>query len=317
MSAANHHRASASRWRSHVPALAALATALLASAAAQAGVVLTSDQQRRLGVEVQVLSAQRSSITINAFAKVLDNAPLAQLESDLESAEAAAKASQSEAARSEALYRSNNGVSAKDFEAAEAQARSDQSKLTLLRLRLGLEWGPGIAKMTQAQRKALIHALSEGRAALVQLDTPDDEGQQGVRSAEIDIADTTVNAVILGRSRNAEPRLQSSGLIAVVTGPQAILFSIGLTQSARLAKPGQGLGVVLPRSAIVRFQGSNWAYVRSGSGGFDRRLVLNPAPQGGGYFVAQGFQPGEAVAIKGVAALFAAERAPPQIPRSR
>ncbi len=40
------------------------------------------------------------------------------------------------------------------------------------------------------------------------------------------------------------------------------------------------------------------------------------SPQGEGYFVAQGFAPGDAVAVKGVAALFAAEQAPPS-PASR
>jgi hypothetical protein len=294
-------------------ALAALAAAVavaLVCAPARAAVTLAPDQLRRLGVEVQVLPAQHSSIKVAAFAKVLDNGPLAQLESDLEAADAAAAASQAEAVRARSLYLANSGVSAKDYEAAQAQARSDQSKLALLRLRLGLEWGPGIARLSQARRKALIAALSQGRAALVQLDTPDDEGQAGVRSAEIDIADKTVTATVLGPSRTAESRLQSSGLIALVTGPQAVLFSNGLTQSARLAKPGQGVGVVLPRSAVLRWEGSDWAYVRTGSGGFERRMLASPTPQGDGYFVSQGVQPGEAVATKGVAALFAAERSP-------
>ena len=294
----------------------ALALAVAAAVAGPGGAVtLKPDQQRRLGVEVQVLTAQRSSIKVNAFAKVLDSGPLAQLSSDLETAEAAAAASKAEAARSQALYQGNNGVSAKDFEAAQAQARTDQSKLALLRLQLGLQWGPGIARLSDSRRKALVSALSKGRAALVQLDTPDDEGQAGVRTADVDIADKTVTATVLGPSRTAEPRLQSSGLIGIVTGPDAVLFSIGLTQSARLAKPGQGTGVVLPRSAIVRYQGSDWAYVRAGPDGFERRIVIGAEPQGDGYFVAQGFAPGEAVAVKGVAALFAADRAPPQGPR--
>jgi hypothetical protein len=279
--------------------------------AAQTAVVLKPDQQRRLGVVVQTLSAQRSSLKVNAFAKVLDTGPLTQLESDLETAEAAAAASSAQVSRSRALYQSNNGVSAKDFEAAQSQAKADEARLTLLRRNLGLQWGPGLAGLSGARRKALITALSQGRAALVQLDSPSNEGQAGARAAEIDIGDTTVNATIIGHSRTAEPRLTSSGLIAVVTGPSAILFSNGLTQSARLLSPSQQLGVVLPRSAIVRFEGSAWAYVRTTGEAFERRMVINPTPQGDGYFVAQGFRSGDAVAVKGVAALFAAERGPP------
>ncbi len=286
--------------------------ALVLCATAHAAVVLKADQQRRLGIEVQALSAQRSSTKVNAFAKVLDTGPLAQLESDLEGQGAAAAASSAEARRSQALAHTDNGVSAKDMEAALAQARSDAAKLALLRRQLGLQWGPGIAGLSDARRQALIGALSQGRAALVQLDTPDDEGQKGAKAAEVDIGDTTVKAVIIGPSRTAEPRLQSSGLIAIITGPSAVLFSVGLTQSARLSRPGEQTGVVLPKSAILRFQGADWAYVRAAGDSFERRMVVSPSPQGDGYFVGQGWRPGEVVAVKGVAALFAAERAPPQ-----
>jgi hypothetical protein len=279
------------------------------AAAAQTAVKVSPDQQRRLGVAVQALSAQHSQVKVNAFAKVLDPGPLAQLDSDLEAQEAAAAASSAEAERSRALNRSNNGVSAKDMEAAVAQAKADAAKLSLLRRQVGLQWGPGVARLTPQRRRALVTALSQGRAALVQLDTPDDEGQKGVTAAEVDIGDTTVNAAIIGPSRTAEPRLQSSGLIAIITGPSAVLFSVGLTQSARLGRPGAQVGVVLPKSAILRVQGSDWAYVRTGADTFARRMALNPQPQADGYFMAQGFQPGEAVAVKGVAALFAAEHA--------
>jgi hypothetical protein len=297
------------RLRAALLAGLALAGAFACRTPARAAVVLSPSQQRRLGVEVEVLTAQRGQAKVNAFAKVLDTGPLAQLESDLESQEAAAAASSAEARRAQSLAKGDHGVSVKDMEAAIAQSKADQSKLTLLHRQLGLQWGPGIAGLPPARRQALVVAFSKGQAALVQLDTPDSAGQRGVTAAEVDIADQTVRATIIGPSRNAEPRLQSSGLLAVITGPPAILFSNGLTQSARLAQPGGQVGVVLPKSAILRFEGSDWAYVRSGAG-FERRLIQDPQPQADGYFVGHGLRPGEAVAVKGVAALFAAERSP-------
>jgi hypothetical protein len=174
---------------------------------------------------------------------------------------------------------------------------------------VGLEWGPGLARLSDARRKALIDAVAKGRAALVQVDTPDSEGQAGARTVEIDIGSGSVQAPVIGPSRTAEARLQSSGLIAVVTGPQAILFSVGLTQGARIDEPGAQTGVILPRSAVVRYQGFTWAFVQRGPGQFERRQVTAPQPEKDGVFVAEGFRAGEVVAVQGVAGLFAAEQA--------
>ncbi len=239
---------------------------------------------------------------------MLDPGPLALLESDLDTAIAAAEASSREAARARALSPGNAAMAAKDAEAAISQAAQDQAKLTLLRRRVGLEWGPGLARLSDVRRQALVAALSQGHAALVQVDTPDSEGQAGARTVEIDIGSGTVHAPVIGPSRIAEPRLQSSGLIALVTGSQAVLFSVGLTQSARIDQPSSQYGVLLPRSALIRYEGVEWVYVRRGPGQFERREAAQPQPEKDGDFVAQGFSPGEAVAVQGVAGLFAAEQ---------
>ena len=59
---------------------------------------------------------------------------------------------------------------------------------------------------------------------------------------------------------------------------------------------------------IVRYRGAAWAYVKTGSDRFERRLVDAPVPEADGFFVAHGFRPGEAVAVKGAIDLFAAEQ---------
>jgi hypothetical protein len=290
--------------------LALAATAL--PAAAGPLLDISPEAQARLGVRTQALTAQRRSVQVAAFAKVLDPGPLAQLESDLDTAIAAAAASGPEAARARLLSPGNSAMAAKDAEAAISQARQDQEKVALLRRQVGLQWGPGLARMSDARRQALVKALSDGKAALVQVDTPDSQGQDGARTVEIDIGSGSVQAPVIGPSRNAEPRLQSSGLIALVTGKEAILFSIGLTQSARINQSSSQMGVVLPSSALVRYEGLEWAYVRKGPGQFERRQLQDPTLEKDGDFVSQGFQPGEAVAVQGVAALFAAEQAAPR-----
>src|SRR5689334_19883805 len=68
-------------------------TAASAQVAPYTGVTLDSAAQARLGLRTITLQSERRSAQIDAFAKVLDPGPLAQLETDLEAAEASALAS--------------------------------------------------------------------------------------------------------------------------------------------------------------------------------------------------------------------------------
>jgi hypothetical protein len=294
---------------------ALLTTALLAAplmthaqVAPYAGVTLDAGAQARLGVRTAVLKSERRQAQVDAFAKVLDPVPLAQLQTDLEAAEASAAASAAEARRATSLNRSDAAVAAKDAEAAEAQARNDAQKVLILRQRIGLEWGPGLQRMSDARRRELIKALSNGQAALVHIDSPNNEGQAQARSVEIDIGDGQAHGELLGAARAAEPRLQSSGLIALVRGKSAILLSNGLIQSAHINTPASAPGVVIPRAAVIRFEGSDWAYVRRGPQGFERRRLDSPTVSDAGLFVTKGFASGDELVVQGAAELFGAEQ---------
>lgn len=286
----------------------AILAALLAAGQA-AAMAVPQAMQRRLGVRTETLTAERRKAEVDAFAKVLDPGPLAQLDSDLTTAVAAAAASRAEAERTRALHAAGDTVSAKDTEAAGSQARQDAAKVALLRARLGLEWGPGIARLSDGARARLIAGLSKGTVALVHVDTPSNAGQAGARTVKVDLGDGSVSVpgVVLGPARQAEPRLQSSGLLVEVTGSRAILLSIGLTNSAHIETGAPQPGVLIKREALIRYRGSTWAYVQHGPDQFERRLVRDGEPEDGGVFVASGFSPGDRVVTGGAAGLFAAE----------
>ncbi|MDB5482335.1 MAG: hypothetical protein JWO83_3388 [Caulobacteraceae bacterium] len=308
-----------SRQRRGAPAFLTLILALLSLApwggpASAAGVRLSPAVQRELGVATRTMTLTHRAAEVDAFAKVLDPEPLVQLDTDLATAEAAAAASGAEATRASALHAADGGVSQKDVEAAVAQARSDALKVGILRRRVGLEWGPGVARMSAAARARLVRGLAAGKIALVHVDTHNDEGQAGARAVKVDIGDGSAAGVVLGPARAAEPRLQSSGLIVEVTGPSAILLSVGLTQSAHIETRTAQSGVLVPRPAIIRFKGSDWVYVRAGPGVFERRLLESPVPQADGFFVPKGVSPGDEVVTRGAAALFTAEQSLPGAP---
>jgi hypothetical protein len=290
-------------------AIVIAAAGMLLAAAPCFAAQLKVDQatQRRLGVTVAPAQIGRMTPSVRGFAKVLDAGPLAALEADIEQAAAAAQASAAELKRAQALNAADQAVSVRAVEVARAQARADESKLALLRRRLGLEWGPGIAGLSGARRSALLGQIAAGRAALVRIDTPSGRGLAGLRTASIELVHGgVIRAVVLGPARVADVQLQSPGLIALAAGPGAGALSVGLTSPVQLATGAAASGVLVPRSALLRAEGRTWVYVRKGPESFERRAVVGE-PDAQGVFTSQGVSPGEPVVIAGAAALFAAE----------
>jgi hypothetical protein len=288
----------------------ALGLALAAPALAEPAKVLKLDAatQQRLGVATAPLAPARRAASISGFARALDTAPLATLDADIATAAAALAASQAEAARTKSLNAADQTVSRHVAETAAAQARGDAIKLSLLRRRLGLEWGPSIQALPDTRREKLIADLASGRAALVRIDFAGGLTAPARAVADIDLAAGGVaRATILGPARVSDPRLQSAGLLALVTGPQALRLGVGAAAPATLTQGPAAGGVVIPREALLRTAGQTFAYVRRDAANFERRPVTGAMSDPAGLFVAQGFRPGEQVVTKGAAQLFAAE----------
>ncbi len=263
----------------------------------------------RLGIATAPLQAARRAISVTGFARALDPGPLAQLDSDIITAIAAQTASQAEAARTKALA-TDQTVSKQVAEAAEAQARSDAAKVQLLRRRVGLEWGPSLAKLSDTRRGKLVADIAAGRAALVRIDSA-----LGLSRAhgnvELELGGgVRVHAAILGPARVGDPRLQSTGALALVTGPQALQLGAGTVAPATINEGAGGAGVVIPRAALLRNAGQTFVYVRRDRGAFERRAVPAGLTDPDGLFVTSGFQVGEAVVTKGASQIFAAQSAP-------
>jgi hypothetical protein len=181
--------------------------------------------------------------------------------------------------------------------------------VALLRRRLGLEWSPTIAAMSDARRGELIAAIAEGRASLVRLDVAGVALARGSASLNLG-AHGHVQATILGPARVGDPRLQSTGLLALVSGPSAIWLATGAVFPAALAAGPPATGVIVPRAALLRTGGQTYAYVRRDPTSFERREIDGGAPDAAGLFAPAGFRPGEQVVVAGAAQLFTSEQTP-------
>ncbi len=289
------------------PAMLAVAFLTVPALAVAGPVRLDVATQTRLQIRTAPIEAAHASAATDGFATVQDPSPLLQLLGDLTTAEAAATASQAEAVRTAALARDAT-VSAKTAEAAKAQALADQARAAVLKQRLAVEWGAAFARLSDADLGALAHDLAMAQAAIVRIDTPSGAGLNTARSAVLDMGPLgSANARVLGIARTADARLQSPGLITIVTGGQAAYLSAGLAIKAKLYGGGVSDGLLIPNAALLRSGGQIYAWVKSGPVAFDKRVVRSVRITADGLIVQGGFRPGDSVVVQGASALLAAE----------
>ena len=261
----------------------------------------------RTGVRVAELSASQASAQRTGFARALDVGALAGIDAEVKAADAAAAASRAEAGRLATLASQDQSASQRSVEAARAQAQSDNARAQLAARRVGLEFGPGLGRLGRGGVSALVGDVAAGRAALVRIDIAGMTLQPGniVRIGE---GDNALSVRILGPAASTDMKLQSAGVLAVVRGIAAHGLLAGRILPASADSGALQTGVLVPRDAIVRYQGALWIYVQKPDQAFDRVELINAIAIADGWFVSSGLAPGTRVAIAGAGSLMAIER---------
>jgi hypothetical protein len=280
-----------------------------ASGAPPQPITVTAGEQARLGVVTQSLAAAQAPAGPATTARVLDPGPLLQLDADLTAASASLAASRAEAARTRKLYTEDRTASARAVETADAQAQADLQRVNGAQRRLLLEWGEGVAGLPPRRRAALLNDLAHVRSELVRVELAPEAQMPPAGTVvrlQSNAAATVMQAKVLGMLPVADPRLQTRGLLAELTGARAL--AVGQMLSAQLpASAAAAPGVVIPRGALLRRDSQVWAYVQQAPTTFVRREVKDYQPLAAGWFVPGGFAPGERVVTAGAAALLGVE----------
>lgn len=287
-------------WQALHPAAAPAETEAAAPAAP-----LTPAQQQHLGIATTLLAPATAPLQTMGFARAIDTAPLAMIDSEIATARAAAAASAADAARLRALAAADQSASARSVQAAEAQAATDGLRIRLAEQRIGLEFGPGLARLDTAARGRLIADIAAGRTALLRIDVPGAATASGVR-----VGDPGVAVTILGPAAAADVRVQGAALLAILRGALVREAAAGRMLPATIGIGGVAAGTIVPRSAVLRWQGRLWVFVAKGSN-FDRRSLDGARAIADGWFTATGVKPGDRVVTAGAESLLAAEQAPP------
>jgi hypothetical protein len=293
-----------------VVALVATLLSQPASASNDPPVTVTADEQERLGVATMTAAEQQESESVYAIVRVIDPTTLLTIEADLDAASSAAAVSGEEYRRVEGLAAQDQSASLRAVGAARAQAVADASRLQLLKRRLQVEWGPAFGMLSASDLRALTAALASGEAVLMRADSPArPAGITGEIAIRPNPKAKAVVAAPLGLAAVVDPRMQTTGLIGLVRGPAAAMLRPGSVLPGEI-RPGTSVaGIVIPRSAIVRHNGTDWAYVKSGPQTFERREIVAPQSTERGWFVRENFAAGDTIVSSGAGALLAVERA--------
>ena len=266
--------------------------------------------RQRLGIATAPLAAFSGAQEVSGFARGLDAGALAAIMAEIDSARATATASQAEATRLEALYRNDISASRRAVEAARAQAAADIARLRLARQRIGLEYGAGLAALGDAGLHQLVARIATGDAALIRIDVPGVLLAPGAR-VQIRAGDVGVSARVLGPAAAADSKLQSAGVLAILAGPAVRQVLAGRVLAVQTPSGPAVSGVLVPRDAVVRYQGQIWVFRKQG-GKFEREVLTEPQQVSEGWLVQSGLKPGDEIVVHGGTGLLALESRPAQ-----
>ena len=272
----------------------------------QTFVKLDKEAQEKAGLQLAPLEAASFAPEVQAAGRVLDPAPLVALLIEGSTARAALDASRKELDRLKILAQDQN-TSARLLEAAAAVVQRDQIAVDAAQLKLVTGWGKAIAG--QKDLAAFVAPLASQEAALIRLDVPlgdaPKEAPISVRVAVLSAPESPVDAQLLGLATSADPQTQGQGFLCLVKGGA---FVPGAAVTGLLALPGKPeQGVVVPRAAVVRHEGEAFVYLQTSAELFLRKEVELHHPTAKGWFIDEGFKPGDKLVIVGAQQLLSEE----------
>lgn len=288
-------------WQSLHVEPAAPHAAVAALAPPEAPLRFDAATRARLGIAVTRLEPAGTAVVTNGFARALDIGPLAVIDSEIRSARAAAVASAADAARLRDLAAQDQSASARSVQVAAAQAIADRLRVDLAVRRVALEFGPGLARLGDGQRMALIADVAAGRAALLRIDVPGSAPITGVR-----VGDPAVAVTVLGPASAADARVQGLALLAILRGASVREAAAGRQLAAIIGGGGREAGTIVPRAALLRQKGEMFVYVADGDR-FERRTLAAARPVADGWFTVGDVKPGDMVVTTGAGTVLAAE----------
>lgn len=287
---------------------AAVGTVTPSAAGSGPLVKLDPEAQKRAGLKTVRLTSLQYQPELTAYGRVVDPAPLAALVTEVSGAQASYAASNQEFERLKKLQQDQN-ASLRQLQAAEAAAQKDRITLDSAKQRLVLGWGRKIAD--QATSANWLQSVTRLESALVRVDLLAGESlprpPENARLETLRGGDRPLEAVYLSPAPLVDPLTQGQGLFFTVRTNTTDLTP-GAAIEAHIPIPGAAqTGVVVPRGAVLRYEGQTWVFVQASDNGFARRQVTLGQALDNGWLVSSGLAANDSVVVEGVQILLSEE----------
>ena len=273
-------------------------------------VVITLDgaTQKTIGLQVAALAPAQLPPSIKSYGRVLETAQFASQVADLVVAMATKEASQHELQRLKTLAGQNN-TSQRALQAAEAAAIRDETQAQAAHLHLISTWGSVLASRTDLP--ALAQSFASLSNALVQLNLPASQTLRspplGARIQTLSTNAASIEAQFAGEAPKVDAQFQSQGFFFLVSS-NASKLTPGAAVSGFITLAGEPrVGVLLPREAIVRFNGTTWVYRQTSEETFTRIEARLEETLPSGWFASENLKPEDKVVVTGAQMLLSEE----------
>ena len=280
---------------------------------------LDTATQSRLGLQVATLTATVTRAEVTSPAVVLPIQDLATFrnsyiatQTQLQKSRVELDVAGKEYTRLKALFEQDHNISEKSLQSAEGALKANEAdehageqQLNLQQSMVRQEWG-SVASQWALEDSAEFQRLLDQRDVLVQVTMPVDATFGVPKTISLEITGTTlIGASFVSQFPRVDPRIQGRSFLYVA--PAARALSPGMNMVARLSVGAQMKGLIVPASSVVWSEGRAWAYQQTASEQFTRRVVPTEVPVERGFFVAQGFSPGDKVVTRGAQSLLSEE----------
>lgn len=287
--------------------------------AGEAVIKLDTETEARSAIEARALKRVSRSAEVRAYGAVLQTQELADIygsysaaKAQVEKTRASLDASKKEYERLRKLNADNKNISDKALQNAEFSWRSDEAALqaamgSLRSVEDGAaqKWGSVIAGWFINDTPS-FRRIAGLKDVLIQVTLPQDSSIKAP-PVKIDVqspAGTYASARLVSPATRTDPRLQ--GMSYIYSAPASSGLIPGMNVAAVIPEGKPVSGVFVPDSAIVSWQGRQWAYLRKDSGSFVKQEVIGARVKDG-WFVVEGFSANDMVVVKGAQMLLSEE----------
>jgi len=292
--------------------------------AGSAAVRLPKESQGASGIATQTLERAHAEAAVEVYGVIVNLQPLIDLRaryatsvSEARSLRAAASNSAADYQRFKKLFEDDRNVSERALQAAEAQWKADQARLSAAEQAEGAArdsirsgWGEALAGWATNPESTAFQALAQQREVLAQITFPYDLHAQ---AGKVAMTLAPVSAPGEGRpARFVSAAPQTDATLPGVTYFYVVDASglrVGMRIAGRLKIGGNTRdGVVVPSAAVVWHGGKAWAYVKEKDDLFVRREVSTAQELANGWFDANHFEAGDEVVVSGAQLLLSEEQ---------